>query len=68
MWLVADSIVIPLEQGLRQTFRQVPSASMLFYRHSIRTRIKTVYFNCVLTGVVHSIVIPLEQGLRQTQG
>ena len=39
---VLNSIVIPLEQGLRLTTRwQVPHRCLKFYRHSIRTRIKT---------------------------
>ncbi len=42
------------------------SDSALFYRYSIRTRIKTFSAAQVIAVATNSIVIPLEQGLRQS--
>ena len=61
-----DSIVIPLEQGLRLVHIANHAGTVdQFYCHSIRTRIKTPSIRP--NGGYHhnSIVIPLEQGLRR---
>ena len=60
-----DSIVIPLEQGLRQHYTpNIVLGLTWFYCHSIRTRIKTFFSYRYRKGCNYSIVIPLEQGLR----
>ena len=60
-----DSIVIPLEQGLRPTVDYCKVTNFVFYCHSIRTRIKTALYSSSSSGqFCYSIVIPLEQGLR----
>ena len=58
------SIFIPLEQGLRPKLVVRRTPLVLFYLHSIRTRIKTVYRDEEYNWKLYSIFIPLEQGLR----
>ena len=45
-----NSIVIPLEQGLRQEVEYSLFAELAFYCHSIRTRIKTI-INIAITTI-----------------
>ncbi len=58
-----NSIAIPLEQGLRHHFVSLNDSNGIFYRYSIRTRIKTPD-QPPWGSNTDSIAIPLEQGLR----
>ena len=61
----SHSIVIPLEQGLRQSFDQISSHEKYSIVIPLEQGLRHILVVCSKGLSGHSIVIPLEQGLRR---